>query len=525
MTGSIHLNLLLRQWHERKWMVAVLSGTAVVLLTAATMHRDTDMVLGVLQVLLLVLASAGALLIGVQAAAGARESAVMDRLLALPVRRSTVAFYEVCGGLIACVLPVVIAWGWVYVLIGLRLMLTDDTLDAIARQWMMLHGPGKLHHALGMALLVAGIGAAQVGLWTMAIGVYFRTRVAAGAAAMLVWLVMFVVLVLIDELSRRLDLVWLVNLLPLSPIGGISWAEASSFGLWQRGLGQSVALLLLIGWAILVWGRPVRLAGPSRVRTFGYLRPPFVSTSAAMAWKLWREIRWLIAVSIVFALLMALLEGLKSYWYYSQIDIQQMVGTYSELMLGIGFVLAVLLAAAAFAGDLETRTLAFWRSTPIDVTSWYWPRWIVGAAVLLAATHGVPLLVLALAGEGGELIGDPFTCMILPLHLLAFTLSAWMICLLRHAIYGGLLGLCLTLSIASACSIQPKLPLLNIEKFYRAVNSGLVPGGIERILSPVYLQYALPVLFIVIVSAWLGWRSVKSPAALEATRLPWVAAD
>jgi hypothetical protein len=112
-----------------------------------------------------------------------------------------------------------------------------------------------------------------------------------------------------------------------------------------------------------------------------------------------------------------------------------------------GFILALLLGIAAFAGDLEPRINTFWRSRPISPTRWFWTKYAVAFASLLV-TIGLPALVAAavtagvLGGPGLEAAMPGITWIPLGWFCI-FSAAVVSTCLVRRPLYAGIFAVAL----------------------------------------------------------------------------------
>src|SRR5262249_26967701 len=129
-------------------------------------------------------------------------------------------------------------------------------------------------------------------------------------------------------------------------------------------------------------------------------------------------------------------------------------------VLGNGFVwvfVAVVIGVAIYSADLQPDLFAFWRSRPIHPSAWFWTRFLMGAALVLAGLNG-PVLVRIVPTVRSAHVGISATSMLVTqipvwlqfnlLILLFYSVGVCMICVVRHAVYASILAFGLTLVCA-----------------------------------------------------------------------------
>jgi hypothetical protein len=102
---------------------------------------------------------------------------------------------------------------------------------------------------------------------------------------------------------------------------------------------------------------------------------------SALAWKEWREVRWVLGFSLVTFVVLPLLGG-----------IEMRLGRYrhfefnaSGWVMFLGGFLATVVAATAVCRDLNGPLPEFWRSRPVGVRRWLLVKYAVGLGVVLIA--------------------------------------------------------------------------------------------------------------------------------------------
>ena len=130
-----------------------------------------------------------------------------------------------------------------------------------------------------------------------------------------------------------------------------------------------------------------------------------------------------------------------------------------------GVVVALVVGVGTFVSEVQPGLMTFWRSRPISPSKWFWTKYLTGlAAVLLFLLVPILLFCVAAWTLGGEVLpnGEPFgRSRVGPWPLLwafasvtclAYSIAVCLTCLVRQAVYAGILSLGLLLVAFSITS-------------------------------------------------------------------------
>lgn len=128
----------------------------------------------------------------------------------------------------------------------------------------------------------------------------------------------------------------------------------------------------------------------------------------AIAWKEWREVRWILATALVTFVVLPIVAGIEGRAY-----LRHFVFSASPWVMLLGGILAVIVGATSLTRDLNGHLADFWQSRPVSSWRWLVIKYLVGLAVVIVSCL-IPLLIEARL-DGGH----PQST-----HLVA-TLAAW----------------------------------------------------------------------------------------------------
>jgi hypothetical protein len=358
---------------------------------------------------------------------------------------------------LAVLVPAVITWlviaTW-YLVLGPRLM-------EIQPAWGMSDELSPAQELVLFFAVVMGI-MINVFLWTTAMGMNQSTEIRSGLAglvSMVAWLVLvWLVLVLAPGAPADSSVVWpIVFMSPFGPAFlSASLIEARGSGLLYAGiLLQAAVAAVLIGVSLARYSRfsvgPRRLPAGGALPTVGQtaeLRPPRKSPLLALAWKQWRECLPICAAGLVLILgwtaLLVLSQVHRIPHFGSRHFLLEATRTLVELTTGVGPVIALVVGVGAFVAEMQPRLLAFWRSRPVNPSHWFWTKYITGTATILVFLLGPIVLVGTWAWLTGADRGSPghifYAAVWSSILLFAFTTAVCLTCVVRQAVYSGILS-------------------------------------------------------------------------------------
>jgi hypothetical protein len=113
----------------------------------------------------------------------------------------------------------------------------------------------------------------------------------------------------------------------------------------------------------------------------------------ALAWKEWRELRWVVAFALITFIGFPLISGIQGRRYAHHFEFHA-----SPWVLVFGGLLAVVVSASAVCRDIDGPLAHFWQSRAVATTRWMLVKFVVGLALVLACCI-VPLIAEQLLAE------------------------------------------------------------------------------------------------------------------------------
>ncbi len=146
----------------------------------------------------------------------------------------------------------------------------------------------------------------------------------------------------------------------------------------------------------------------------------------------------------------------------------------------IAMLWAIVVGSGLFSADLGAGLGAFWRSRPISPSLWFWTKFLVGLAAVVAVLDGVPILAswnsprpTLTTGMSWAYVG----CLPI-LHSLLYALAVLGTCWLRRPVIGGILAVLgyavLTVGITTFQATSPLEPINVYNSLLMAERSGQV---------------------------------------------------
>ncbi|HVX63935.1 MAG TPA: hypothetical protein VHC19_25150 [Pirellulales bacterium] len=518
--NTIWRSLIWREWHEHKWKLAALT---VIMLSVqiAVILEDHNLDIPVVMIWVLC-GGPGAFFIGLHAASGERSGRTLAFVRGLPVSIRRAAIAKLALGAMTSVAPVLaavlltIGWAVIWPASGGRI--------ALGRAAMFTDQAGLLADLLLIGLAAAAFSLSLF-LWTALAAMNQSTELraaAVGSAALVGWLLVIVVIAFLGRLGGpSSSLVWKYAM-AATPIGALS-STGLVIPVWRIVTLQLGSLLAVAWWAVMRFGR----MGPADDHSPGGARPDELSRPLAaprsrpwraMAWKQWREATplSLAGVGLIFGMtgLFALLGWMAS----SELDwtpSKELPRFLNGATLVVGTLVALIVGATSFAADLQPGLWTFWRSRPIQPALWFWPKYLAGAAAVLAFLD-LPLAALYfIAAAGNWQIEFPqgiLACAPL-LHLLAYSFAVCAICWVRRAIYAAILAFAFLAGVLGAPVVWPSLECLNVDRVIAAMNATPIVDFAD--LTATYLPFASVSLVLSAVTMLLAWSGAKHEHGLS----------
>lgn len=462
-----------KEWHEHKWKLAAV--TAILLSVLVLCYHDDESMIFSAGVIVLVYGMVPiALFLAASDAGGESTRGTLRFTQALPVSMPHVASWKFALGLVTCVTPILITIGAIltwYLAWGRFYAEANRDLTYTLKE---LYRPAGIDHDITVwlygATTIAVTATASVYIWGLALGVNQTTEVRAGAVALVIGVLLWMVFIAVADACSF-----------FRPDGSAQRAAAATASIVPGGFPLSLAIALfgprqspaLAQWATIVavafhltliasfvhrFGSikspDVRSREPARPRTFrgAWLPRPFRSPLRAVLWKQWRETGPIVLLGVI--AVFALYAGnllLYSGWYSSASRSAELL---ASITIPVGLLLALIVGVSNFDQDMTRKISEFWRSRPIRVDSWFWTKFLAGLAILLAAIF-LPVIVAVLyANSNEEMTRSPVDTgvvwMLLTFLLAIYAAASATIIVIRQPIYAAILGVgALMLGIAA----------------------------------------------------------------------------
>jgi ABC-type transport system involved in multi-copper enzyme maturation permease subunit len=550
-------NLIAKEWHANKWKLASLAAILLVthtwILVDATVagfdaFGDPSGAFELLVMTSFFCAVPGALFVGMGVAAGERSAGTFAFMRALPVPPWKVAAAKLLMASVTVVAPVALTvlldgvWLALAMLAG-RLAETEaGDLGACAP-----------FAEIGQAGLIASGLAVSIMLWSAVAGARQPSELRAGIAAVgvfAIWAVATFVLAIVakdffsdhdgiyDGIYGTCLAVWYVGPAGLTALLN----HDPAFSHWSVVISlQLISLCCLCAWFLYRYAHagidmvrsPAKASTRSGARRTG-LNPPRRGPLAAIGWKQWREslpicIGGLLPACAI-AVIIAVIGGIQILTAsvlpsIAQLSAQLLMiaAIVAFFSVFFGVVVALVVGIGTFVAELQPDLLTFWRSRPISPTLWFWTKYVTGALAILLFLDGPTVVVALVAVACGTLGGwasvtDPYVLAFLGcaplLHLLAFSSAVCLICVVREAVYAGILTVGLLLVAFLTPQLVPSLEWLGVTH----VTDGLehMPAGIGLVeLARVLVPFIGAMLGLSTVATLLAWQAVVRDVSIK----------
>jgi hypothetical protein len=455
---SIRQSLAWKEWHEHKWklvsITAILWCVAALLIVIGMRDRAA---LGATQAAVLLSIVPMAVFVGAGAAAGEQSHRTLPFLQALPVPMWRVALYKLGFGLVTIIVPLLLT----LLLIFVSCQIADSMGISLRSGMGMRIKPDEQFLSSNWYVDVAlatSLVAGSLFVWTAAFGVNRKDEISAGAVA----------LVAILGSWLLLNMLWSVLLLRSTGVEtarlraiGVSMAPAGLLNLRPMADQQTAAVLfglasaavthtLLGAWYVRRYGRDEtrEIGSPTSAisddELMNSLKSPRHSPITAIVWKQFRESAP-VALAGVIGVVGIFLLFVVIQWQYEFPQWDNQLALYADLFariaIAFGFGIALVAGIGVFLYDVRPGLNAFWRSRPINPHTWFWARYLVALAMVLAVIY-LPVALANAIGRMHELMVSQESSMMLMLsaHIAVFAAAAAMGCLVRHAVYAAILS-------------------------------------------------------------------------------------
>lgn len=490
---TIWRNLLWREWHEHKWKLASLT-TILVSLEIVAGEPVVAMIGGPLFAIVPL-----AVFIAMGTAAGERTQGTLPFARSLPVKLWQTAAAKLAAGGLTLLAS-----------ISFAILLPLAWLAALGWKGHVIEsgpfkGVGPFETILYAGLLAVGL-AMSCFAWCVAVGVNRATEIRAGLSGAALLLIAILFRAIDDRFRATPDPTLAIRLLgrcnEFGPLG-LTLLFNPLVSPWRVVFSQLAAYAVLFAWSIHQYGRTEAIerrsseagessSGNKRGLRLKAIRPAWRTAAAAVAWKQARE-------AAPFCLIGALLILGFAVWL-SMLNAER--GEFAEALSAAGISVAMLagllVGIGTFIGELQPRTMDFWRSRPIEPAFWFWTKYFTG----LAATSLFLATPIAASGREGLLMA----LVSLPWLAIVYSLAVCLTCLVRHSFYAGVLSFTIALFLFVLSAVHKEW--LNVVSYlvvlHRAHNLALGDW-----LISVYAPYLAITTFAAASIAFAAWLAVK----------------
>jgi hypothetical protein len=302
---------------------------------------------------------------------------------------------------------------------------------------------------------VVALAGVSLYIWTAAFGVNRKDEVSAGAVALLVmlawWLLLSMLWSILLERSTGAETARLRAVgIGSAPAGLLALRSFTGTGLQYALFGLASALAahgLLAAWYVRRFGRDVSsdIRSPRSAlvqhELMDWLAPPRRRPITAIVWKQFRETAPIAVAGLLGIVATVLIFIVVSYpTLVSAVPNRLAMLTQMFVMIAVafGFVIAIVAGIGVFYADSRPGINAFWRSRPIHADLWFWTKFLVGLAIVLAVIY-VPAMLVSLVGPV-DIQGILVVLALIAGQMASFAAALAMTCLVRHAVYAAILS-------------------------------------------------------------------------------------
>jgi ABC-type transport system involved in multi-copper enzyme maturation permease subunit len=537
-------SLVWKEWHERKWSLAL--GTTWVML-GAVYALAYERLLGMQAPVAsfwgtcTVFGLFAAVFLAMRTSLGEMAHGTLTFSSALPVSLRVQAWVRLGSAVVALVAPIVLG----------ALVMWVALVSGFVQQMAPTTSPGRPDYVpLPQRQLLSALEAGQL-VWTVTatttassvelllilsvIGA--RRRAESHLGFIGVWLAFAWLLLqgLSREVARRFanhDLFdWCGAFLPQTlalsyayQVGSGKYYGDLSLARWLW-LPLAVNLVVLEGLGTWFTRRYEARAIAAEKRTKQlYRRLPAILSRVQMRWPgrwaalAWLDVRQALPMALAGLVLACLMAG-------AQIVINSGVGRELPLQLagqlpGSAWIVALLWGAVVgsgmFANEFEPKLEQFWRSRPISASTWFWVKFLAGLAVVLGVLDLVTILVSweSTYARGSDQMSRAYIACMPLLHALMYSLAVLGICWLRRPVLAGMAALLVFFVLSIGLDALPGASWLEPIHVYNAIffDERMLSGGTFDLA-----QHGYPVVYggvaALIVAISVGaWRLALRPS-------------
>jgi ABC-type transport system involved in multi-copper enzyme maturation permease subunit len=532
-------SLVWKEWHERKWPLALGATWIVIGVIYAVGYESFHRVHAPLASFYTTCTLFGifwAVFLAMRTSLGEVTQGTLGFSSSLPVSLRQQAWVRLGGAVVALVGPVALGALALCVVLLVGIVEQASQSDPESLNYMRLPYRPVLSgfEASKLVWTVAAIATAssvQLLLILSVIGARRRAQAHLGFIGAFVASVWFLLqgLSLISGDTRFVN--WCAAIVPQSLVLVLSYQDAgASFGdLWFAQfvwlpLAANLLVLAALGWwfARRYGSRP--LAAPKNGPHWLSLRLPSILPHFPIRWPgriaalLWLDLRQALPMCVAglaLACLLAAVNAVGDQGFDSLLP-QRIAGQLPGGTWIVAILWGAVVGSGVFASEFEPRLEQFWRSRPISASTWFWVKFFAG----LAAVLGVLDVVTILVSWGSPYAQDPnrmsiayIACMPL-LHALFYTLAMLGTCWLRRPVLAAMAAVVLFFVVSMAFEFVPGGAAFEPIKVYNALffDECRRPDGTLNLL-----QHGYPVVYgsiasVIVIASLAAWQAALRPS-------------
>jgi predicted secreted protein len=410
---SIWQSLAWKEWNEHKWklvsiLVVVWCLMGCIVFIGGLSERRV--LAESFHVSVILAGIPMAVFVGLSIAAGEQSRGTLPFLQALPVPMWRVALHKLGFALVSLIIPILLS---VLAVVAVRILLplfgihvdlsipmeTFNGRAVWSRSWF-----------IDVAFVASAVACSLV-IWSAACGINRKDEVSAGAVALAVmvvwWLVLFLLWAVLLRGSREEDTARLRAVgAGSAPLGFVALGEISGKDSICIALGYFAVVavhILLSARYVLRFGRTAEREVRSprvaigELRKLEFLAPPRRFPITAIAWKQFCE-----SGPITLVGLFVIIAIVAFYCSADMFVAGKWLGEVGMIYRGTATIFGLFIALVAGIGvslhDLSPGLNTFWRSRPIRPSVWFWTKFITGLVIVMAAIYA-PIGFIAALGD------------------------------------------------------------------------------------------------------------------------------
>jgi hypothetical protein len=515
---TIDYSLAWKEWNEHKWkLVSIVAVMWSLAATVTLLGLHQRQVLAEAFTISVELGGVPlAVFVGLGIASGEQSRGTIRFLQALPIPMWRVALYKLAFGLLSLLVPILLTG---LLVVACRLCLS---FFGISTDSALLSAPTDDYSFMPSsfwvnALFVAGLSATSLIIWAAAWGVNRKDEISAGAIALIVmfvwWLILIGLWIVLLKHSYGADTARLraigIGSAPLGFLGTTEIAHSDYVSTFLGLVAAAITHLLLVARYVSRFGRTEDREVHSPRAVIGercraeWLAPPRRFPITAAAWKQARESGPVILVGL------SVIIGLyASIWFTIWIAKGDVDGElsgragllYARIATISGLFITLVVGIGVSLNDMGPSLNTFWRSRPIQPDLWFWTKFMTGLIAVLAAIY-VPIGLFAAFFDTSvfEIQHEPDLVTFLAGQIALFAAAVMTTCLVRQAVYAAILSI--PLVYLGPLVMQLLLVVARMAGWMERPPEGLMQ------ITDVHIATGFALCFVVCtVIAWLAMR-------------------